>query len=273
VPERAAAKPTALKPAQPKPVAPEPVQSAPATPTPIKDPVPEISSPEQSSLPPVAPPPPAAKLTEDDDATQLGLPPIVTGGRMSPVSEQGHGDPTSAADPNADVQSALSRHTPNQLDPEKVAELDRERQRNIRDALERHRHQPTEAADSGAGRSFAEVLGLNSRAPQQAGPTKPAEPTPLAPAVAPLNSPQQRQLENTGLVAPVTSTVPVTLSSASSASPAHDGQAVPLHARQAHGLDPLEYRVSGVKRTRAGLAVVIGSVVVAAAAVVLAINL
>jgi ubiquinone/menaquinone biosynthesis C-methylase UbiE len=31
---------------------------------------------------------------------------------MSPVSEQGHGDPTSAADPNADVQSALSRHTP-----------------------------------------------------------------------------------------------------------------------------------------------------------------
>ena len=50
-------------------------------------------------------------------------------------------------------------------------------------------------------------------------------------------------------------------------------QASPLQARSAHGLDPLEYRASGVRRTRATLTVVVCSVIVAIAAVVIAIKL
>ncbi|WP_291278643.1 hypothetical protein [Galactobacter sp.] len=309
-----------------KPVAPESEGGQP--------PIAEPPAPKPAPAPKASPEPePAADPEVDDDATQLGLPPIVSGGRGQPDSvfkpitaptpkpgQDSRPEPTpsaesmpvappplppvppqAAAQPEApepathsydvaelsrSAQAALSSHEPNQLPPERIAELEEERHQVLRSALDRAHQQraATEAPSAASAQpSFSELLGIQQRAAAPSVPSAPtkgsqrraakrsAEPKPLAPAVAPLNSPEQRQLENTGLMAPATDTVPVVLSAASARS--QDEAVEPLQARQAHGLDPLEYRVSGVNRTRAGLAVVIGSVVVAAAAVVLAINL
>lgn len=222
-------------------------------------PVPPRSTPKQQVTKPQAPKPQAAEreapaVSSADDVTEL---------RRS-------------------VQAALSSGEPRELQPEQIAELDHEREQVLRSALDRaHQQRIAESATgtSPAQPSFSELLGIqapdspssSSKGSRRRAAKRSVEPKPLAPAVAPLNSPQQRQLENTGLMAPATSTIPVTFVGASKS--AQEEAVAPLQARQAHGLDPLEYRVSGVKRTRAGLAVVIGSVVVAAAAVVLAINL
>lgn len=248
-------------------------------------PTPPVQAPPQPASPIVSPPPSAPEPEVDDDATQLGLPAIVTGGRpqvpqVPPATQQPPAptpEPAPAPTPepapkqpearptlDPQVQAALSGAEPAEADPDSLDRMDRERQRSLREALGRAQQSAPEA-ETGTP-SFSELLGLGAPSKRRR-----ADPDIPAVAVSPLDSPEQRKLENTGLMAPVTSSVPLSVPRKQEQ---HAGkEALPLQARDAHGLDPLEYRVSGVKRTRAGLAVVIGSAVVAVGAVVLAINL
>lgn len=153
--------------------------------------------------------------------------------------------------------------------PEQLAALDVERHTASRDAQ-----------DEGSP-SFADVLGLPD-APTGASRRRPSSKRRASASGAANGTPEvdraaQKRLENTGLIAPVTKEVSLVMPTA----PAQDAipldaeqeEARPLGARQAHGLDPLEYKVSGVQRARVGLTVVICSVIVALAAVVIAIKL
>lgn len=171
-----------------------------------------------------------------------------------------------------------------------LSSLDERREKAIREAMARRRAEREAGQGSQAARtpSFADVLGLDEDLP----PVAPAPQEPPAPKAQPKaeakQKPQkeperapasqhtvdpeaQRALENTGLIAPITQQI--RLSPVAPAPQREQAQASPLQARSAHGLDPLEYRASGVRRTRATLTVVACSVIVAIAAVVIAIKL
>lgn len=180
------------------------------------------------------------------------------------------------------VQRALSAGRPTTMSSEELARLEEERQQAVREALGR-----TPSTLDQQGPSFADVLGLPEQAPgatqaraksrrraaQSRAKTRGTE---HAEATV-VDRQAQKRLENTGLIAPVTQEISVAMPTPRVAdellSDVTEEEAKPLDARQAHGLDPLEYKISGVQRTRAGLAVVICSVIVAIAAVVIAIKL
>lgn len=273
VPRAATAQPSA-------PSAASPVEAAPQVSRPVDEHAPSspaASAPAHQAPPRSVPSSSEARTAEHfiDDTT--GLAPL--GGWLAAREEEAVEasvveEPSQSEAPAAEGRRAGRRRSPRGDDAESrradglrralggdvevdgAVDIDRlaaDRERVLRDALEMQR---TGRLDDSTGMrpSFSSLLGLEQ---EESGPQVHEQGE---------RREAHKRLENTGLIAPVTEEVSLVVNG-DERRRGLPGEAKPLAAQRAHGLDPLEYSAGGVRRARWGTVVVIASVVVAIASV------
>lgn len=229
------------------------------------------ATPAATTIPSQAPSGTGPVTPEDDDTAK--------GSRRRRGRQAPHHTPS--------LQQALSGAPVNDAAQSEIEAMAAARAAALREALGK-----TPAAPESASPSFSDILGLPS-APTPAARPKPSSGGRRGKAAEPVvDLEAQRRLENTGLIAPVTQEISVVLPQPQAAAPtpapvpsATAAQRVspdlsgvpeggmPVAAKRAHGLDPLEYRLSGVQHARAYLILVLASVTVAVAAIIVATKL